>query len=219
MSYVPPGSGPGYAPPRKSKTGLIIGILVATVLGGCLLFCGVGGFFMYRGMQAVGPAMSCGMTFTAVNMALLQYARENEGRLPPADTWQDEIAPLVEKKAKEMRDFPFASISLSDQWGCETGDPSIPKTGIALNTEVAGKLTADLKPNEITVFEIEAPRRNASEPYRKRDEQTSPRLMGQPRGWIAMTVDGNMIGLGGGRRPGRVDLPGKSSEKMETEAP
>lgn len=209
----------GYAPPRQNKTGLIIGVLVAAVLGGCLLFCGVGGFFMYRGMQAVGPAMSCGMTFTAVNMALLQYARENEGRLPSADRWQDEIAPLVEKTAREMENFPFASVRLAEEWGCETGDPNMPKTGIAFNSEVAGKRTADLKPNDITLFEIEAPRRNASEPYRKREDRASPKLMGQPRGWIAMTVDGSMIGLGGSDRTGRGPFPQKSSERNESEAP
>lgn len=177
---------PSYAPPKKSNTGLIIGL----VLGGIAICC-IGGvaLLFFGGLQLfknVAPMAECMMNYGFVEHALDDYQREHDGKLPSAATWQDELAPYVAKQtAKAKGDAgPFKLIDPNGDWGCTTGDT---KTGMAFNTAMAGKTMSDARADEsVIIFETKQSGRNLSQKYEKLDRASSPKMMGNPRGWIVI---------------------------------
>jgi hypothetical protein len=194
---------PSYAPPKKSNTGLIIGL----VLGGIAICCvggvallGFAGFNFFKGTLA--PMAECMISYEAITESISDYADEHQGKLPPAATWQDELMPYVQKRLAKVQkeDMPFKLMDPAGEWSCTMGDK---KTGMAFNTEVDGKLLADArKDDKIVIFEIEQIGRNVSEKYVPRDKSTSPKLMGERRGWITIGADGALL-------MGNKDMDGK----------
>ncbi|HJP84128.1 MAG TPA: hypothetical protein VJ835_11565 [Fimbriimonadaceae bacterium] len=183
---------PTYNPPKKSNTGLIIGL----VLGGIAICC-IGGvaLLFFGGLQIfkqVAPMAECMMNYGAVQEALTDYADANKGNLPSAAAWQDELAPFVEKRlAKLKKDSgPFKVMESNGEWGCSSGDR---KTGMAFNSKVTGKTYADArKDDEVLIFEVDQTGRNLSQPFVEQPKSTSPKIMGEHRGWITIRAAGGL---------------------------
>ncbi|MBC8066266.1 MAG: hypothetical protein H7Y17_15655 [Chlorobia bacterium] len=177
---------PTYAPPKKSNTGLIIGL----VLGGIAICCIGGVALMFFGglaiFKGVAPMAECAMNYTFVEQALSAYEREHDGKLPSAAKWQDELAPYVAKETTgEKQDGnPFKIMDAKGDWGCTAGDT---KTGMAFNTEMDGKKMEDARSkNTVIIFESPKTGRNLALKYEMLDRASSPKLMGNPRGWITI---------------------------------
>ncbi len=175
---------PSYAPPKKSNTGLIIGL----VLGGIGICC-VGGIalVLFGGLQFfknVAPMAECMMNYSAVQKGMDEYAQANNGKLPPAATWQNDLKPYVEKSLAKLKKEagPFKVMDVNGDWGCTTGET---KTGMAYNTEIAGKTLEDVRAKAlVTVFETPQIGRNQALKFEELPRSSSPKLMGNPRGWI-----------------------------------
>lgn len=177
---------PSYAPAKKSNTGLIIGL----VLGGIAICC-IGGIALlfFGGMQLVrqgAPVVECMMNFAFVNDALRQYEADHEGKLPSAAKWQEELAPYVEKaiasEGGKQEGNPFKIMDPKGDWSCVSGNT---RTGMVFNTEADGKTMAEVRTAEtVIVFESPQHGRNLSLKYEKLGKQASPKMFGQPRGWI-----------------------------------
>ena len=184
---------PTYAPPKKSNTGLIIGL----VLGGIALCCigGVAllGFFGFSFFKnTIAPMAECMISYESVSDALEDYAKENGGKLPSAAAWQDEMAPFVEKRLQAVKKEgqPFKLMDPRSEWSCTMGDK---KTGMAFKSNFAGKTLEDArKDDSVVIFEVEQIGRNLAQQYVHRDKSTSPKLMGERRGWITIHAASGM---------------------------
>jgi hypothetical protein len=180
-------------PPRKkSNTGLIIGLVV-----GGLLLCCIGpavllGGGMFWAFNKAKPLVQCTFAFNDVRDGLRLYAAEHNGKLPPLDTWQDEVAPYYEKameKGKQDEKEMFGVMSANGLWGCDDGSGG--KTGMALNDEVAGKDVSTLETsNTVVLFEIRNAARNAHEKYVPKPDKGGPKLFGADRGWFLVRMSG-----------------------------
>lgn len=175
---------PAYAPPKKSNTGLIIGL----VLGGIAICCVGGvallGFFGFRFFKdTLAPMAECVMNYSVVEKAMEEYQKEHDGKLPSAAGWQDELTPYVTKALATMKKEagPFKLMDPNGEWGC-TGET---KTGMAFNTEAAGKKMEEVRSKDlVTVFEVKQSGRNIAKKYEELPRSESPKMMGKPRGWI-----------------------------------
>ena len=131
----------------KSLTVVIFVILGVIVACGCgvvaLSWAGCGAFKNFMGKVA-GPIAGCAINFEAARDAVLDYAKDHGGRLPKAETWQDDVRQYVKKhlaKAEEIPDFINAKTMKPDgEWGCYVN--SSRSTGMAFNIELSGKLLA-----------------------------------------------------------------------------
>lgn len=186
---VPPPFTPPQPAPRKSNTALIVGIVLACVLIPCigLIVVGAMGFNFFK--QTIGPLATCGIGFEMVRTSILDYAQANGGKLPPAATWQDDVRPFYAKLSPDEYG-PFEKMSADGDWGCKTGNSM---TGIAYNSDLAGKLLTDIKDpyNTILIYEVEQAARNANGPYKKRSDAGSPMIMGERRGWLELPIKGD----------------------------
>lgn len=198
MSNVPPpfSGSEGYR--KKSNTGLIIMVIIAVLVGGCILLVGAAAFFgMNAFNSSIKPMIGCAVSFESIHGALRDYARDHGGKLPNAATWQDELRPYVKKSfdeaRKEMEGAPDIMRVMnvdSDKWGCYTGSGD-DMTGMAFNDAVSGKKVDDLESpmTTVIVFEVEKGEKNLHMPYRKQDEAKSPAIFGDHRGWFEVTWD------------------------------
>ena len=182
-------------------------MIVILILVGLLLACGCGviaiGYFGWGAMKKmVGPMAGCAVNFEATRDGILEYAKDHDGRLPNAATWQDDVKEYVKRhlqKEKEVQQVLDAKVMNTDtEWGCYVSETRT--TGIAFNSDLSGKLLTDVKEPWSTpmVFEIEKPRKNAAEKYAPLPDSSSPTIMGEPRGWIRMPVNGQMQGMSEG---------------------
>ena len=187
---------PSYAPPKKSNTGLIIGLVLGGIAVCCIGGVALLGFFGFSFFKnTIAPLAECMIGYEAVSNAMKDYSAANGGKLPSAARWQDELAPYVEKHLAKTKaeNAPFKIMDVKGDWSCTMGDR---KTGMAFNTEVNGKTMEDArKDNSVIVFETERIGRNVSEQYQERDKATSPKIMGDPRGWVTIRgADGLRMG-------------------------
>ncbi len=173
-------------------------MIVATVL---LLVCGLGGFAVYQFSKgAVGmlnSVVQCTLTFDLVQKSSLAYAKEHNGVLPSADSWQEQISPYYIKlktkaleqmsSSKEVPFFNFEPADISKPLSCNFGEPI---TGITYNKKLSGVKVADIKDplNTPLFFEAEAIAVNASSEYKERAKDSGPKIMGSGRDWIAWNV-------------------------------
>lgn len=179
--------------PKKNNTGLIIGLVV-----GAFVLCCVGGIALFgmgiwAGFRAVQPVAECAIAFETARDAIKEYAADNDGKLPKAATWQDDIRPYVEKTSAEFKksNMPFKVLEPDGAWGCSSEGKS---TGMAFNADLSGKKIDAIPNASITplLFEIPAPKRNAAMPYRKQDDSNKPKMMGKPREWAVLTLEGSL---------------------------
>jgi len=184
---------PNYYPPvKKTRWGLIIGLICGGIFLCCLLPAGllVGG-----GLWAVNKTkdlLVCGMSYTTASKAMQDYANDHKGKLPKAETWMDDIRPYFAKRASIVNPGikqVFGDISTNGDYSCTTAGRH---TGMSFNKDLSGKVLADIKDKDtVLLFETDKVALNASEPYKAQDTKSSPQLMGSARGWFTTTVAGS----------------------------
>lgn len=203
-------------------------MIVILIIVGLILACGCGAVvisYMSCGAfkKLVGPMAGCMISFEATRDGILEYARENGGRLPKAETWQDDIREYVRKGLKremEMQQmFDAKTMNPDGDWGCYASDTEL--TGIAFNSDLSGKLLSEVQNPEGTmlIFEIEKPRKNAAEKYQPLPNDRSPKIMGEPRGWIRYPVSGEVQGMQGGNRGFRFEGSSRRDEDTSASPP
>lgn len=196
-------SAPGYAPPRNSgnKVLIVILVIIAVMCVG-LIAAGVGMYFWTMNLVKTTfiPTAQCAVGFEELRAALLDYAKDHDGKLPKAETWQDDVKPYYAKVklgSEQNKDVPagfeIKKFPLDGDWGCKISDKDM--TGIAFNKDLSEMKVADIKDPYTTVllFEIEKPSKNANEIYVPRSKTNAPRIiMGERRDWFRVTVQGRM---------------------------
>ncbi len=180
--------------PRSNKTPLIILLVVLGVLAVCVGGLVVVGIFVFSAMRTAMPFAGCILSMEGARDAVVLYAKEHEGRLPNAETWQDDAKKYLKRALEDIRheDVPFdlKIITPDGEWGCHLPDGKM--TGFSFNDELSGKKLDEIKDpyKTILLFEIETARRNAHGKFEKRPNETSPQVFGERRGWLRIPVEG-----------------------------
>ncbi len=193
---------PPYIPSKpKSKTGLVIGLVIAAVVVCCvapIALLGGGAAWLMNNGQSF---MTCTMSYTLVPKAVTAYVKKNAGTLPKAAKWQDDVRPFYKKINTRIAEQgglgPFKLAPVDGDWGCaEAGETS----GMAFNTEVAGKKLADIKDpaNTIMLFETSKTGKNLAFKYKAEPYEKSPKMMGtaEHRGWFVVMASGELYVFG-----------------------
>jgi len=139
----------------------------------------------------------CMMNLQMAHGALIAYSMEHDGKLPNANTWQTDVRPYYErlhnKSFKEIEESGMKGMFKvgppQGDWSCEVGDGA--RSGLAFNSALSGKKVSDIKDprSVILVFEVNRSGQNLNEPYVERPKESSPKLLGKPRGWLYLPVD------------------------------
>jgi len=178
------------------------------IVGLVLLLCimmGIGGFLMCRNVANVGFSTArCAIMFDAVGDAMLAYADQNGGKLPPADGWQEAIAAGYTEKRnqiandEDLKDAgPFKGMieqfippPIEGELVCQTGSTA---TVVTYNAEVAGKKLSDItnRGNTVLLWERNGTGRNQTAAYVKQSADSGPQIMGDHREWFVVFADGN----------------------------
>ena len=192
-------SPPPFMPSSPAKkTNVVIWVIVGILGIGCLGLIGVGfwGFSVVK--NELGPMVQCAVGFNMAGKAIKAYAADHGGVLPKAASWQDDVRPYYVKEMAKEKDNPFGEMPADGMWGCSFKGTS---TGLAYNSDIAGKKLADIKDPNTTalVFEIEKPSLNAHESYKPRDKASGPKIFGDARGWIVVNVSGNDLQFKAGK--------------------
>jgi len=195
-------------PPRKSKSNVIVWVIVGGVLGCCVLpivLVGGGGFWLFN--KAKGFA-GCAISYSQVQQGLLNYAQAHNGKLPKAETWQDDVREDYRKLMKSKKEMgPIDQMPAEGDWGCKDSEGVM--SGMAFNTDLSGKKLDDIKDrySVVLLFETEHPGKNLHEKFKERDFFTSPKILGKNRGWMQIGLSGQptMVGRGGQRVPVNVN--------------
>jgi len=210
---------PYYSPaPKKSNTGLIVGLILGGVVVCCVLpIVGLGGLGWWGLTKAKG-FVQCSITFADVQRAIHSYASAHDGRLPKAATWQTDIRPFFDKEvAREAAEKnPFASQTSNGTLGCTDGEGSF--TGISLNKAVAGKKLSEITdPSDtVLVFEVPTQGTNLASDYKPQDFEASPKTFNKKRGWYIVRVDGSPVLISRGGRKTEVNGSGISIETKDS---
>lgn len=191
---------PPYSPPtaKKNSNTVLIIVLICVVVVPCLgLIALVFAGYSFVTKTAL-PMAGCVVTVKAGQQAINKYAAE-KGTYPKAETWQSDIKDYYEKAVQKLneKDSPISVGEVTKAWVCDPGDNA---TGIAYNSDVAGKKPADIKDKYATIllFEVEKPSLNAHEAFKERPKSTSPKILGNPRGWIKIGIEGDLEGMDNG---------------------
>jgi hypothetical protein len=182
---------PPYSAPKKKNTGLIIGLVIGGVALCCvgpMLLLGGGAFFMFN--QTKGFA-TCLIGMEQLRDSVLAYAEANDGKLPKAKTWMNDVRPYFKKEVGKVEGNPFA-MSTEGTYACP-GDGG-EATGIAYNSALSGKTLKSIQDKVATVvlFEIEEPAENAARAYKELPVTGSPKIMNETRGWLTVTLEGDV---------------------------
>lgn len=140
--------------------------------------------------------VECGLNVDAMGKAVQTYASKNNGKLPPAKSWQTDIAPYLSfDKSKGDGEQLMNLWTKEGEWSC--GRKS--KTGFAFNEAMSGKKLADIAAKDATaviVFETTKVGYNAHAPYKALPFADSPvmfeGLMDEKRGWAVVTASGKV---------------------------
>jgi hypothetical protein len=126
---------PVYEAPKKTPAWLYVvgaccGCMVLYALFSLVM--GVGGFYVLRrtGMQGNLEQAQCLSNLTQISAALEMYASDNDGHLPPAESWCDALlGPSVYLKDPDALKCPGSGAA----------------HGYAMNDEYSGAKLADIK--------------------------------------------------------------------------
>jgi hypothetical protein len=186
---LPPTSAPNRSVNRT------LWIVAGVILLSCCIILGVFGYFAFRMMKEAMPWVGCFVHMSDIDKAMREYAKTHDGKLPPADKWQDELLPYFKDQTHEL---PFTMrYDLKGEAGCKDEDGKT-ITGIAYNVDVAGKVFDKLQDPADTaiLFEIDRVGRNLHGKYEPVDPDKSPMLvMGERRGWLELAASGDLYML------------------------
>ncbi len=185
---------PMYGPAPKSsgnKTWIIIGsfalICCAGVIVAGILLLNAGKGFMKNVISMGG----CTQSMEHLSRSLQTYAQEHGGKTPPAADWQKALAEAYKKiPNRSSKENPFKSANIDGTMLCQDHEGT--RTGIAYNSDVAGKKLADEKFDTITFYEVPDTGKNLARKYVELSKDTSPKIFGQPRGWLTVNVSGDV---------------------------
>lgn len=174
--------------PRKAKRSLLIfSVVFLGVIGG---FLALSADAVRFGQRNIAPQIQCDLAFENVRDAILYYAEMNNGHLPRADTWMDDLQPYLVKTYNATQNSMRSSLILDGDWGCklDTGH----QTGMAFNTELSGMAIKDIRDvkNVILLYEIENPKRNANGVYPPTDRPERPTTNWKRRQWLRIGLIG-----------------------------
>lgn len=205
MAETPPPFNPNTGQPRKTGTNPLIWVLVALAAFCCI--CSVGGYFTINsGIKEVQKESKCFMTLGLAQASIKEYVEEN-GVFPSAENWQEEISPYYNKSKDETTEGideapgPMKGLvegfldfqDISKPLSCHEGNPV---TGIAYNSNLAGKTTEDFAEGEldktVVVFENDTVNLNNSSPYREKQENPQIKVFNESREYYKITWDDDM---------------------------
>lgn len=190
---------PPFVPPLPQKRGMSTGtivLIVGLVVGlPCIALIGGMVWLLTKGVGIVVPVLECSQRFEDVREAIRLYAKEHDGTLPNAATWQDDVKGYLKDIPDRMNSegrMKLRKLEPEGIWGCAAGDQKW--TGMAFNSELSGKKITDVKNPEQTVlvFEIPEPKRNANLPYKAPPVEKSPMVLGEHRPWFRIPVEGKL---------------------------
>lgn len=161
---------------------------------------GVLGLFLWLGFKVFDfsqkeliPTISCAYNIRIARDAVLLYAKDHGGRLPNAATWQDDVRRYFDQVTLTSSDADeFVRRWKADgEWACKLRDRT---TSVAFNSDLSGKLLSEISDPTRTVllFEVARTGTNLNEKYKPSAKETSPKVMGEPRGWISAPVEGDV---------------------------
>lgn len=194
-----------YAPPpKKSRSGLIIGLVALAVVVCCAL--PIGGFayfanmFVTKGKGFIG----CTVSLKPLQSAFRAYAKDHKGKLPAGKSWEDDLRSYYKKELARTELGPWKAFPVEGPWGCteEKG-----QTGFAFNADIAGKDLNSIKdPDAVLLFEVPKAGKNLAQPYKAQSYESSPAMFGgmaDHRGWFVLPLEGNpeILGKKGQRVP------------------
>ena len=186
---------PYYAePPKKSRTGLIVGLIIGAFCLCCALpmaFLVGAGFW---GLNKLKGRVACGSTTQTIQRSLIAYAHDHNDKLPDAAKWQDELRGYYAKEIGSGDYNPLFKPSNPDgDWTCTNDDGQ--ETGFAFNNDCSAKKTASLKDqlHTFVVFEMEQPGKNQHRAYKPMSSSTSPKVLGRRKGWFVASLEGGAM--------------------------
>ncbi|MFM9872586.1 MAG: hypothetical protein ACKVQS_03855 [Fimbriimonadaceae bacterium] len=145
--------------------------------------------------------MPCMFSMMTLNKSMEDYVKE-KGKYPASEKWQDELEPFYTKASKEFSaEFKDAPGPMKD-WGniadiksnLDCNSIGTPATFLAYNPDLAGKKPTDIKDSDTILFlETTTTGRNLAEKPVARKFMDSPKMMGSPRGWYQMNINGEMV--------------------------
>jgi hypothetical protein len=213
---------PNYNPgvPKKSNTGLIIGIVVGVLV----LCCGlptIGSMLLFGKVKdGIGGLAACASNSETLSNALKSYAAANDGKIPPAASWKQDLSKYMVANSKEMEGMEVLGAKAwgpNDDWTCKEGDVS---TRWVMDPKFGGKLLKDAGTSEVILFESAAVKGQLIATYKPEDFKTSPKVMGiENRGFYVITSGGlNTVGKSGSLTSGADFNSGKPRGRRASEA-
>ena len=174
--------------PKKAKRGLLI--FSAVFLFCLFLFFALAAKSISFAQREIAPQIRCNLAFENVRDAILYYAEMNDGYLPRAENWQDELYPYLVKTYYAASSSMKSGLDLPGDWGCKLDSGQM--TGIAFNEELSGASLRDIKDLEGTIllFEIEKPSRNAHGTYPPKGRPPKPITNWSGRQWLRIGILG-----------------------------
>lgn len=140
----------------------------------------------FLGFNAVKPLVGCAASYSLVEKALVEYVKENDGKVPNANTWQDDLRPYYAKVDKDGNEV-LGVFKPDGEWSCTASGQ---KTGIAFNTNVSKEEYEKLDQDTVIIFETDRVSNNQNWPYTPLRKSESPKIFGTPRGWLTITPKG-----------------------------
>lgn len=194
MTQAPP---PFNPPARKnSSTKVLLAVLFFVVVP-CIVLIVVAAVLMKGALnvinESVMPTAECAINYEVMRNSLMDYAKEHDNQLPDAAKWMDEVRPYFAKaKFPEVKGLiTLKKMDPNGDWGCRLSETEM--SGMAFNIALSKKKLTDIAAgdNPILLFEIEKPRKNAAEEYKARPKETSPRIFGEHRDWLTISLRGD----------------------------
>jgi hypothetical protein len=195
-------------------------VIVFAILGVLTLCCGLPlgfvGYFGFKGIKAGVGMGQCAVNVKLMSDALKGYAAANGGKLPPAATWQTDLAKYfkVEKDMKDLDDLKGSPIEFkiwtaNGEWSCGQQE----KTGFAFNESLAGKAIEDVMKSSAktpVIFETNKVAFNQHSKYVPVDNSKGPLMlegMGDARRpWFLVMADGAIEGISDKKNKGSGDF-------------
>jgi len=188
---------PPYTPPanKKNSNTVLIVVLICVVVIPCLGILALIGFGYFFVTNTAFPLAGCMITAKAGQQALNAYALE-KGTYPKAESWQTDIKDHYERALATYKKegMPFELATATEAWKCDRGSKP---TGFTYNTDVAGKKPSEIQDKYKTVllFESKSVGINQSAKYSPLPMESSPTIIGAPRGWMFIHIEGEPEGV------------------------